>query len=152
MVHYASILMRQAATAHRSRAILLENIYVSDKTNPAKNAPRADHLPPARPLEAEFSSSFGFYKSSTQVFGLINQFVIQHPVFCKALASVEADFNPLSAYYSNPSVAKSNSQSDIAKIREALITKVGPQLGAVASKIAKSLPEIVTSARQLTGW
>ena len=101
-------------------AILLANIYISDETNHNKSGLRAGCLS-GRPLEEEFSSSFGFYDSSPQVLPLMNELVVQNLSLCLAFAAVKADFNPLFAYFQNYLLAKSHSLSQTAKMREIVV-------------------------------
>ncbi len=80
-------------------AVLVTNIYISDRSNKIKSGLRADHKTFA-PLPAEFDDSFEFYSSGNLVFGLIERFCSDHPFFSKRLAVdlANAPFNPLSAF------------------------------------------------------
>jgi len=99
-------------------AILATNIYISDSTNKRKTALLRDHQFGANPLEAALAGSFEFFRSSTNAFAMVDQFVQDNPGFTGALAKVNASFNPLAAYFSDKLKAQRESQSATAIIRD----------------------------------
>ena len=92
-------------------AVLVTNIYIADRSNKIKSGLRADHKTFA-PLSADFDDAFEFFSSGNQVFGLIEQFCLDHPFFAKRLANdlADAPFNPLSDYYADKERARKLSQ------------------------------------------
>ena len=106
-------------------AVMVTNIYISDRSNKIKTGLRADHQS-FNPLSPDFDEAFEFFSSSTQVFRLIQQFCMDNPGFTLRLANDVADapFNPLADYYANPDKAREKSQNavkrDIAGLIEIL--------------------------------
>jgi len=76
-------------------AIVMTNIYISDKTN-SQSGLRRDHVGNS-PLEPELSTSLGFFQSSPQALSILRKFSIEQKVLFEQLARVNAVFNPLKA-------------------------------------------------------
>jgi len=92
-------------------ALLLSNIYISDKSNKIKSGLRADHIG-FEPLSRDFDDSFKFFSTSTLTFGLIEKFCKDNPGLTRKIANDLANiqFNPLAAYYTNKEKARKLSQ------------------------------------------
>lgn len=93
-------------------AVLITNIYISDRSNKIKSSLRASHQGFA-PLSTDFDDPFEFFSSSTQTYGLIKKFCSDHPFFAKRLADdlAKSPFNPLRDYYADPERARRLSQN-----------------------------------------
>jgi hypothetical protein len=88
-------------------AVMVTNIYISDRSNKIKSGLRADHQG-FRPLAPELDEGFEFFSAGRQVFGLVEQFWNDHPGFSKRVAidAYEAPFNPLADYNINKDKAR----------------------------------------------
>jgi hypothetical protein len=123
--HTSRKLSREKATdglmgygnAEEFYAVVLSNIYIGDPTNKLKSGIRRDHNG-FGPIERSLETSFEFFQSGEQVYGLIKQFTKDHPYFAKAMSEVRGDFNPLAAYFHNEPRAKALSHSALAKARD----------------------------------
>ena len=104
-------------------AIVLTNIYISDRTNRHSSGLRADHQN-GRPLEKELSCSYTFYRSSPQTIKLMDRLANEMYLLCTRLAKVKAVFNPLAAYFENYHLAKAMSHSALAMQRERTVPKM----------------------------
>lgn len=93
-------------------AVLVTNIYISDRSNKIKSGLRANHQSFA-PLSADFDGAFEFFSTSTQTFELIKKFCADHPFFAKKLADdlAKSPFNPLRDYYADTERARRLSQN-----------------------------------------
>ena len=93
-------------------AVMVTNIYISDKSNKIKSSLRADHQG-FRPLSKDFDEYFEFFSAGTQVFELVEEFWKDHPGFSKRVAidAYEAVFNPLADYHNDKEKARRLSQS-----------------------------------------
>ena len=88
-------------------AVLVTNIYISDRTNKIKSSLRASHQGFA-PLSKDFEKPFEFFSSSTQTFKLVDAFCKDNPGLTKRLANdlADAPFNPIADYYADSDRAK----------------------------------------------
>jgi hypothetical protein len=95
-------------------AVLVTNIYISDRTNKIKSGLRADH-DTFNPLSTDFDEPFEIFSSSTQVFSLVEQFCRDNPGFTIRVANDVADaaFNPLADYYAAPDLAREKSRNAV---------------------------------------
>ena len=93
-------------------AVLIANIYISDRSNKIKTGLRANHAT-FDPLSEDFDDSFEFFSSGMQVFGLIESFCNDHPFFARSIAStlIDAAFNPLADFYADRERARLASQN-----------------------------------------
>ena len=82
-------------------AVMITNIYISDRTNKIKTGLRADHHG-FNPLQADFGSPFGLFASSSQVLPLVKKFVSDNHGLAIMLAHVNAPFNPVADYVASP--------------------------------------------------
>ncbi len=116
LVHYTS--------NEEFNAILLDNIYITDPTNKIRTGLRQDHAS-SGPLDAGLATSFDFFKSGGDVFGLVKQLATDHPFLSKEMAKVPSTFNPLAAFFANPVKAENLSKSTTAAWRDLIGTAVG---------------------------
>ena len=80
-------------------AVLVTNIYISDRSNKIKSSLRANHQG-FEPLSDDFTGGFEFFSGSRQVFALVDRFFTDHPYFANSLAVdlSSAPFNPLADF------------------------------------------------------
>jgi hypothetical protein len=92
-------------------AVMVTNIYISDRTNRIKTGLRTDHQS-FGPLVSDFSQPFGIFASGMQVFSLVKQFCKDNPGFTLRVANdvADAQFNPLADYYASPEKAEALSK------------------------------------------
>lgn len=92
-------------------AVLVTNIYISDRTNKIKSSLRANHQG-FDPLSSDFQGGFEFFSSSRQVFGLVDRFFTDHPFFANSLAIdlSSAPFNPLADFHADRERARKLSE------------------------------------------
>lgn len=86
-------------------AVLITNIYISDRSNKIKTGLRADHKS-LNPLQADLAAPFGFFASSSQVLPLVRQFVTENHGMAIMLAHADAPFNPIADYVASPDKAE----------------------------------------------
>jgi hypothetical protein len=98
-------------------AVMITNIYISDRSNRIKSGLRADHGGWS-PLQLDLGAPFGFFASSSQVLPLIKQFVSDNHGLAIMLAHVDAPFNPIADYIASPDRAEQAS-------RKALLRDLG---------------------------
>lgn len=93
-------------------AVVLSNIYISDRTNKIKSGLRAGHQGFGA-LSTELDESFEFFSSSTMTFGLIEKLCQENPGLTKKIAKDLANtkFNPLFAYYKDREKARQLSRA-----------------------------------------
>jgi hypothetical protein len=84
-------------------AVMITNIYISDRTNRIKTSLRANHNKNFRPQGAKFSEPWGFFTRGPQVFSLVKQFVEENHGFSTRVATdlVDVPFNPIADYYAD---------------------------------------------------
>lgn len=106
-------------------AVVVTNIYISDRTNKIKSGLRAGHQGFGA-LSTDLDESFEFFSSSTLTFGLIETLCQDHPGLSKKIAKDLANtkFNPLFAYYKNREKAKKLSQAAIQRDADGLIAHI----------------------------
>jgi hypothetical protein len=90
-------------------AVLATNIYIADKTNKIKTGLRAGHAG-FKALSPALSNSFTFYAESSMIFPLIDGFCKGNPGYTRMLAKIDATFNPIAAYYSDPNTVRAISE------------------------------------------
>lgn len=80
-------------------AVLVTNIYLSDKSNKIKTGLRASHAT-AHPLGTSFAEPWGFFARGRDVFGLVDQLYQENRGLFLKLANdvANAEFNPLTDY------------------------------------------------------
>ena len=93
-------------------AVLVANIYISDKTNKIKTGLRADHKT-LNPLSADLEGPFGFYRSGRQTFSLIEAFCNDNHGISVRIANdlADAPFNPIADYFLDKEKARTISQN-----------------------------------------
>jgi hypothetical protein len=105
-------------------AVMVTNIYVSDKTNKIKTGLRGEHKTFAA-LPVEYSMPFGFFSAGKQVFGLVEQFVKDNHGFSTRVANdVDAQFNPIADYYADRDKCKQLSMNAWDAKLEEVISKI----------------------------
>jgi len=110
-------------------AVLLTNIYISDRSNKIKSGLRRDHKG-FDDLEPALAQPWGFFTSGRQTFDLIQRFVTENPGIAVRLANdiADAPFNPLADYYADKERAQTLS-------RNALPRELGAILGSMAQTV-----------------
>jgi hypothetical protein len=94
-------LMWQYDDTEEFLAVMITNIYISDRTNRIKTGLRASHRG-FRPLGAKFSEPWGFFTRGPEVFALVKKFVEDNHGFCTRVANdLDAPFNPIADYYAD---------------------------------------------------
>jgi hypothetical protein len=91
-------------------AVLITNIYISDRSNKIKTGLRADHKT-LNPMQADLAAPFGFFASSSQVLTLVQKFVNDNHGLAIMLAHVDAPFNPIADYVASPDKAEQVSRT-----------------------------------------
>jgi hypothetical protein len=86
-------------------AVMITNIYISDRSNKIKSGLRADHKG-FNPLQPDLTAPFGFFASSAQVLPLMKQLVSDNHGLAVMLAHVDAPFNPIADYIASPDRAE----------------------------------------------
>jgi hypothetical protein len=119
-------------------AVVVTNIYISDRTNSNKSGLRADHSD-HRPLEANLDTSLKFFRSSPQVLPLLRQLVADEKHLCQDLCNVKATFNPIAAVMDTQlaGLLEKLSHTNLANSRELL----GPLSARFATEPAPPPPE-----------
>lgn len=111
-------------------AVLLTNIYISDRSNKIKSGLRRDHQT-FDALEPKLAQPWGFFTSGTQTFGLIQRFVADNPGISIRIANdvATAPFNPIADYYADRHRAEKLSREalprDVASIMSDMFSAVG---------------------------
>jgi len=111
-------------------AVLLTNIYISDRSNKIKSGLRRDHQT-FDPLEPTLAQPWGFFTGGSQTFGLIQRFVTDNPGISRRIANdvATAPFNPIADYFADRHRAERLSREslprDIASIMSDMISAVG---------------------------
>jgi hypothetical protein len=110
-------------------AVMVTNIYISDRSNRIKTGLRADHRS-FGPLAPEFSQPFGIFSSGTQVFSLVKQFCIDNPGFTRRVANdvADAQFNPLADYYASPDRAEALSKKALPRDLAGVLIQIAEAL------------------------
>jgi hypothetical protein len=90
-------------------AVLLTNIYISDRSNKIKTGLRGHHQG-FGPLEANLADSYKFFASSVQVVNLVQRFIADNAGISAMLKNVNAPFNPIAAYQKDPGKAQAMSR------------------------------------------
>src|SRR5262249_20441480 len=93
-------------------AVMVTNIYISDRTNRIKTGLRGSHKGYG-PLGAKFSKGVGFFARGSRIFELVKKFCEDNPGFTTRVATEvgDAEFNPLADYYLTPDQAEEASKS-----------------------------------------
>lgn len=106
-------------------AVVLSNIYISDRTNKIKSGLRGGHWGFSG-LSTDFDESFEFFSTSTLTFGLIEKLCQDNPGLTKKIAKDLANtkFNPLAAYYKDKEKAKRLSQAATKRDEAGLIEHI----------------------------
>jgi hypothetical protein len=98
-------------------AVMVSNIYISDRSNKIKTSLRSDHQT-FNPLNKDFAEPFGFFASGMQALSLVKQFISDNRGFSLMVAHVGAPFNPIADYLASPDraeqIAKTALPRDIA--------------------------------------
>jgi hypothetical protein len=94
-------------------AVMLQGIYASE----GGGAIRESHTQTFE-IDPALNGSFDFFKSGIKTFEFVRDFCKDHPVFSKCVAKIDTRFNPIRAYYSDPSKAKALSKSALAQQRD----------------------------------
>lgn len=117
-------------------ALVLSNIYISDRSNKIKSGLRSDHQG-FHPLSTDFDDSFKFFSTSTFTFGLIERFCKDNPGLTRKLANdlAKTKFNPLAAYYSNKEKARKLSQGALNRDVAGFLTQIQEFTNDVISKL-----------------
>lgn len=104
--------MTQYSNQEEFIAVLVTNIYISDRSNKIKSGLRANHATWGQ-LPATFDESFELFSQSRQVYKLIDKFCQENKGLTKRLANDLADspFNPIADYYANRDKAKTLSDN-----------------------------------------
>jgi hypothetical protein len=85
-------------------AVMITNIYISDRSNKIKTGLRANHHG-FNAIQPDLAAPFGFFASSAQVLPLVEQFVADNHGISVMLAHVDAPFNPIADYIASPDKA-----------------------------------------------
>jgi len=93
-------------------AVLVTNIYISDKSNKIKTGLRSDHHG-FNPLSTDFDEPFEFFKSGKQTFSLIDAFCKDNRGISVRIANdlADAPFNPIADYFADTEKARTISQN-----------------------------------------
>lgn len=78
-------------------AVMVTNIYISDRTNKIKSGLRRDHTG-FNPLEPEFEKPWGFFSSGMQTVMLVRDFIRDNHGFSVMVAHTDTPFNPIADY------------------------------------------------------
>jgi len=111
-------------------AVLLTNIYISDRSNKIKSRLRSDHSG-FNALEPKLAQPWGFFTSGTQTFGLVKSFVTENPGIASRIANdvATAPFNPIADYFADRHRAEKLSKEalprDLASILSGMAAAVG---------------------------
>ncbi|HEX9721584.1 MAG TPA: M91 family zinc metallopeptidase [Ramlibacter sp.] len=111
-------------------AVLLTNIYISDRSNKIKSGLRRNHQS-FDALEPKLAQPWGFFTSGTQTFGLIQSFVADNPGISKRIANdvATAPFNPIADYFADRHRAERLSREalprDVASIMSDIASAIG---------------------------
>jgi hypothetical protein len=102
-------------------AVMLQNIYVADKTNKIKTGLIGNHG--HWPLVQQYRKPWGFYSESSQVFDLVDKFCQDHKGLSKRMANdlADSEFNPLADYYADREKARAISRAALNKDLEVLM-------------------------------
>lgn len=95
-------------------AVLITNIFISDRSNKLKSTLRADHTD-FKALKADFTAPFKFFESSTLVLPLVKQFVADNHGMAIMLANSHAPFNPIADFVASPDQAEKASARGMAR-------------------------------------
>jgi NleD-like pathogen effector protein (putative zinc metallopeptidase) len=111
-------------------AVLLTNIYISDRSNKIKSGLRADHQG-FHPLEPQLAQPWGFFSSGTQTFNLIKTFVTDNPGISRRIATdlAKAPFNPIAEYFTDKAKAERLSKQALPRDVGAIIAAMVKSLG-----------------------
>lgn len=111
-------------------AVLLTNIYISDRTNKIKSGLRRDHKG-FHALEPKLAQPWGFFTSGTQTFGLIQRFVTDNPGISVRLANdvATAPFNPIADYYADRDRAEKLSKAALPRDMKSIMSDMASALG-----------------------
>lgn len=92
-------------------AMMLQNIYIADKSNKIKTSYAGNHG--FDPLAAEYLRPFGFYAQSVKVFDLMDEFCKDHKGLSTRVAKdlADAPFNPIAEYYADKARAQAASRA-----------------------------------------
>ncbi len=105
-------------------AVLLTNIYISDRSNKIKTGLRSDHHG-FGPLQASFAEPFGFFASGMQTFTLVKQLVTDNHGLSVRVANVNAPFNPIADYMASPERAERIARSAMPRDVAGVMTAIG---------------------------
>ena len=86
-------------------AVVLTNIFISDRSNKVKSSLRADHTN-YDALAVDFTAPFKFFESSTLVLPLVKQFVADNHGLAIMLANSHVAFNPIADFVASPDRAQ----------------------------------------------
>jgi hypothetical protein len=96
-------------------AILVTNIYASRNH---KTTLRGGHYASVPDMTEELEGSFKFFQIGAKAFTLVQDFCNANKDFCEKLSKIEANFNPIKAFYDDPQKARRFSESARAKERD----------------------------------
>jgi hypothetical protein len=95
-------------------AVMVTNIYISDRTNKIKTGLRQDHKT-FNPLEPEFAKPWGFFSSGMQTFLLVRDFVKDNHGFSVMVAHADAPFNPIADFMADSDKAMEMSKKGLGR-------------------------------------
>ena len=95
-------------------AVMVTNIYISDRSNKIKSGLRRDHQS-FHPLEPDLAVPFGFFASGMEAFSLVKQFVSDNHGFSVKVAHVHAPFNPIADFLASPDRAERFSRNALGR-------------------------------------
>jgi hypothetical protein len=97
-------------------AILVANIYASELMGRQAHIRSSHHG--HMNIDPQFDGSLKFFAVSAKAFDVIDTFCTQNRGLTKALSQVDVPFNPIRAYYQNPTKARSYSRSKLARAHD----------------------------------
>jgi hypothetical protein len=111
-------------------AVLLTNIYISDRTNKIKSGLRRDHHGFSA-LEPQLTQPWGFFSSGMQTYGLIQRFVNENPGLSVRIANdvASAQFNPIADYYADREKAEKLSKAAMPRDIRSIMGNMASALG-----------------------
>jgi hypothetical protein len=111
-------------------AVLLTNIYISDRSNKIKSGLRRDHKT-FDALEPKLAQPWGFFTSGQQAFGLIQSFVTDNPGISRRIANdvASAPFNPIADYFADRHKAEKLSREAVPRDIASIMSDMASALG-----------------------
>jgi hypothetical protein len=111
-------------------AVLLTNIYISDRSNKIKSGLRRNHKS-FDALEPKLAQPWGFFTSGQQAFGLIQGFVTDNPGISRRIANdvASAPFNPIADYFADRHKAERLSREAVPRDIVAIMSDMASAFG-----------------------